>query len=211
MNQALSIGSMSIRQDEHGRYCLSDLFRASGGLQQHRPSKWLANKQAQELIAEISEARIRASEAGIPALTVVKGGNNQGTYACRELVYCYAMWISAAFHLKVIRSYDALMLGKEQPAQAQLFTQPCQATELTEAAATPAPAVLQKLCATQARLIELLEAQLKPKAKREHKPVTEDEVRLARALKAQGMSNRAIARQIGRNEGTVSLLTRVTH
>jgi hypothetical protein len=40
--------------------------------------------------------------------TVSKSGRYGGTFACKEIVYQYAMWISPAFHLKVIRAYDTL-------------------------------------------------------------------------------------------------------
>lgn len=40
MNQ-LVIVSVSIRQDEEGRYCLNDLHKASGGEQRHQPRYWL--------------------------------------------------------------------------------------------------------------------------------------------------------------------------
>lgn len=106
MNASLSILGTKIRQDVEGRFCLNDCHKASGGENKNRPSIWVDNSQTKALIAEIQ------AEAGIPALTSIKGGNASGTYACKELVYAYAMWISPAFHLTVIRAFDALVTGQ---------------------------------------------------------------------------------------------------
>lgn len=78
-----------------GRYCLNDLNKASGGESRHRPAYWLGMKQTVDLIAEISIA-------GIPAIQRKQG---LGTFVVKELVYSYAMWISALFNLKVIREW----------------------------------------------------------------------------------------------------------
>lgn len=109
MSNIITIGNIAIRQDSEGRYSLNDLHRASGGENRHRPSMWAENQQTQALVNEIE------GEAGIPALVSVKGGTASGTFVCKELVYAYAMWISPAFHLKVIRAYDQ-MQAQPQPA-----------------------------------------------------------------------------------------------
>jgi hypothetical protein len=96
----LVIADVSIRQDAEGRYCLNDLHRAAGGEKKHGPSYWITNAQTMELIEELETT-------GIPVVTAE--GRNGGTYVCKELVYAYAMWISAAFHLKVIRAYDQIV------------------------------------------------------------------------------------------------------
>lgn len=104
MVNLIEIGGVEIHKDVQGRYCLNDLHRAAGGERRHSPSLWLENQQTQDLAQELSDT-------GIP-VSVIKGGLNQGTFVCKELVYAYAMWISAKFHLQVIRTFDALAKGK---------------------------------------------------------------------------------------------------
>lgn len=105
----LIIASSTIRQDSAGRYSLNDLHRAAGGENRHRPSIWVENRQTRQLADQLE------SEAGIPALVSIHGSAAPGTYAARELVYAYAMWISPAFHLAVIRAYDALVTQQADP------------------------------------------------------------------------------------------------
>lgn len=115
--QTLVIGDFSIRQDEDGRYCLNDLHKASGGLAKHKPSNFIRNQQTQDLIVEIEQFsdvsstgfdRCSNMSIGQKAINTIKGGVKQGMYVVEDLVYSYAMWISAKFHLIVIRAYKML-------------------------------------------------------------------------------------------------------
>ncbi|MBB2157031.1 KilA-N domain-containing protein [Gluconacetobacter diazotrophicus] len=107
-NTPLTILSISVRQDAEGRYCLNDCHRASGGDPNKRPGEWLRNAQSKALIVELE------GDAGISAgpVNTLNDGKNNGTYVAKELVYAYAMWISPAFHLTVIRAFDALVRGE---------------------------------------------------------------------------------------------------
>ena len=128
-NQPLVIGEFSIRQDEDGRYCLNDLHKASGGDKKHQPAYFIRNQQTKDLIAEIENPFNGASaNLQMPAVGKLNDGKNNGTYVVKELVYSYAMWISAKFHLMVIRAYDSLvmewMIGGKQtisPEQAGIL------------------------------------------------------------------------------------------
>jgi len=113
----LIIDGINIRRDEAGRYCLNDLHRAAGGEKRHQPLNWLRTQQTIDLIGELTVPHIRGTEQNQP-VRAIQGGNNQGTFVVKELVYSYAMWISAAFNLKVIRAYDAMVTGGLSTRQA---------------------------------------------------------------------------------------------
>jgi len=93
---ALTLGNVIIRQHS-GLFSLNDLHKASGTAKRHEPNRFLRLASTQELIAEIGAS----PEMGTP-LQIINDGENNGTWACRELVIAYASWISAEFQLKVI-------------------------------------------------------------------------------------------------------------
>lgn len=103
----ITIADVKVKTDKSSRFSLNDLHKAAGGENRHRPSLWLENQQTQALIAELEKA-------GFPAF---ESKQRQGTYVVKELVYAYAMWLSPAFNLTVIRAFDALANGRMEEAQ----------------------------------------------------------------------------------------------
>lgn len=107
MNTQIVIANIDIRQ-VRGLFCLNDLHRASGNESRHKPDNWLRNNQTIELIDELEASQIREAQKEQQVIHVLNG---VGTFACKELVYAYAMWVAPKFHLAVIRAFDALVSG----------------------------------------------------------------------------------------------------
>lgn len=116
MNNLMVIDGIEVRRDVQGRYCLNDLHRAAGGEDRHKPSNFMRMDSTRELCAEID----RCSDVSIGCIEIIRGGNGQGTYVSREVVFAYAMWISPAFHLKVIRTFDAVVIIAAHQAAAAI-------------------------------------------------------------------------------------------
>lgn len=112
---ALTILTTKIRQLD-GLYSLNDLHKAAGGEEKHAPTNFMRLDQTQALIEEIQSAEMQT------AFRAINGGTKRGTYVCRELVIAYAAWISAAFHLQVIRVF----LSQPKPKQKSLPLQPAE-------------------------------------------------------------------------------------
>jgi hypothetical protein len=112
---ALRVLTSEIRQLD-GLYSLNDLHKAAGSAAKHKPGNFMRVDTTTALMEEI-----RCSDVSIiPAKTIRGRGKPQGTYACKELVYAYAMWVSPSFHLRVIRAFDAMQQPAGNPEQPPL-------------------------------------------------------------------------------------------
>ncbi len=101
----LIVADIAIKQDAEGRYCLNDLHKAAGGEKQHQPAFFTRRKETADLLGALVNS---ADSQSIVTPLFSRGGRNGGTFVVKEVVYAYAMWISPAFNLKVIRAYDEL-------------------------------------------------------------------------------------------------------
>jgi hypothetical protein len=104
----LMIADVQIRTDEHGRFSLNDLHKSAGAEERHQPAFFFRRPETQELIDEISNSA--PAQNSEPVVSVA--GRYGGSFASREIVYAYAMWISAKFHLQVIRTFDAVVTSQ---------------------------------------------------------------------------------------------------
>lgn len=97
MTNQISIYGVSIRQDAQGRFCLNDLHKASGGKDRDMPSHWSCSKATQLLIEELS---VKYNDPFVSHC----GGNkdHMGTFACKELMYSYALWLDYSLLFKLI-------------------------------------------------------------------------------------------------------------
>lgn len=103
-NTPLTIAGVPITTDPEGRYCLNDFHKAAGGEDHHQTAFFMRRAETRELINEVANSADSQNKTPV----VSKAGRYGGTYVAKELVYAYAMWISPAFHLKVIRTFDEL-------------------------------------------------------------------------------------------------------
>ncbi len=120
------IAGIEIHTDDHGRFNLNALHRASGLPAHKKPSEWLRSKQVQELVEELS-GQSGNSRLGQKVVSVVKGGTQQGTFAHELLATSYAGWISPRFQLQVNQVFLDYRSGSLNTAALPDFNNPAEA------------------------------------------------------------------------------------
>lgn len=102
------INSVNVRVNDDGLYSLNDLHKSSGGERKHQIPNFLRHQTTKDIISELSNSSYSRSYKDIVNKTAGRYG---GTWVCKELVYSYAMWVSAKFQLRVIQTFDAARSG----------------------------------------------------------------------------------------------------
>lgn len=119
---SIQIGEVVVHEDAHGRYSLNDLHRAAvaegHNARTKEPAKFLASPHIVELAETLATPMETTRRLGSSPVATAEGRGG-GTFVCRELVYAYAMWVSPAFHLRVIRVFDAVAQAAQAPVPAQ--------------------------------------------------------------------------------------------
>lgn len=100
----LQIENIHIKADNQGRYSLNDLFLATKTTaERNRPKEYLKFSKTQEYVDFLTDSK-RGSKPHLKPVKTAKGRYG-GTFICEELVYDYAMYVSAEFKHKVITAF----------------------------------------------------------------------------------------------------------
>lgn len=125
----LLLAATRIRQDAQGRYCLNDLHKAAvaqgANKRSKEPAEFFKSKRTQELLSLLKQDG--ATQIACNALDTETTGNlrslfepvstvegrDGGTYVCIQLVIAYGQFVSAAFDLRVINTFLAVIHKQE--------------------------------------------------------------------------------------------------
>lgn len=109
----LVLNSVEVKIDEHGRYSLTDLWKASGLGDEKKPAQFLKSDGVKRLIE-----KLKVTNSTFEPMVKTRGRYDGGTWAVKHLVYKYAMWVDVDFEIKVIDVFDSAVNGRGDSAVA---------------------------------------------------------------------------------------------
>lgn len=103
-----------VRVDDNGYFCLTDIWKATGGEDKNRPKDFLRNDKTKEFVDVLEKGEIS------PFYTTL--GRQGGTWAVEDLTFEYVGWIKAEFKryvYSVLKAYFSGDLMTERQWQMQ--------------------------------------------------------------------------------------------
>lgn len=101
-HSTLVLRGIEIKSDERGRFCLNDLYRASGGAPNKKPALFLKTEEAKDLSQKI---RLYCDGVFYDAIAIVPGRTPE-IYASSNMALAYARWISSTFQQALNQAFE---------------------------------------------------------------------------------------------------------
>lgn len=104
----IAVFGTNIRKDTEGRFSLNDLHKAAmakgHATESQRPGSFLDSSSVQTFISALEAKDTTAPRSAV--LLVVNGGRTPGSFACVEILFEYAKWLSAEICSELAKSID---------------------------------------------------------------------------------------------------------
>ena len=104
--ESLVLNGTEIRVDEFDRYCLTDLWKASGLGNDKKPGQFARYEGCKRVIE-----KLKVLNHTFEPMVTTRGKYTGGTWAVKHLVYKYAMWVDVDFEINVIDVFDSAASG----------------------------------------------------------------------------------------------------
>jgi len=108
--------------EKDGLYSLTDLWKQSGRNESKTPSKWLMQRSSNEFIEHIKQRKNSSSSV----ISIIKHGEQKGTFAHWQIALAYAKYLSPELHAKVNQVFKE-KLEEDKKYQLPDFSNPAEA------------------------------------------------------------------------------------
>lgn len=122
LNQTLTLKlgdtQVHVRRDTEGRYCLNDIYKASGKGPLAKPTRYLRNKHTGVEVVRLHKGALNGPyPEDFDSYVVLTGiGRASKTFAPLRVVYKYAAYISEEFKEAIYKAFEHLAKGEVSEA-----------------------------------------------------------------------------------------------
>lgn len=108
---------VEIEMDDNGRYCLNNLFKASGATMSKKPNEFFRYKHCDVELINLNSGISHPLPEDFESYALLTGkGRGSKTFAPLKVVYKYAAWVSKDFEDAVYSAFTSLTKGEVKEA-----------------------------------------------------------------------------------------------